>query len=247
MNIVEKINRSRYNLKEILSNEWDTDIIHDLSDQEIEKMYTIQSSNSHFPGVAAGCNLKLQHRFIPGHSLHIIYYNFPEVGRLSSKVTKSACDKLYDFYNNENVKKEDSLFIIINDTISESLSTSFDNLNIKLQNDFEEGISKDILDEMKENDFYLEQKHFRNVHLFGIDSFTNNLLKHRLVPEHIPIRSNKEVEKILKECNCNKSQLPIILKNDIVSRLIRLANGDICKILRTSDKCGEYPFYRICR
>ena len=43
MNIIEKINRSRYNLKEILSNEWDTDIIHDLSDQEIEKMYTIQS------------------------------------------------------------------------------------------------------------------------------------------------------------------------------------------------------------
>ena len=175
MNIIEKVNRSRYTLKEVLSNEWDTSIIADLSDQEIEKMYSIPSSFvSPFPGVAGGCNLKLKHRFIPSHSLHIIYYNFPEVGRLSSKVTKSACDKLQDFYNNEDVNQEDSLFIIINDTVSESLEKSFDGLNIRLQNEFEDGISDKILDEMKKNNFPLSKKHFRNVHLFGIDSFTNN-------------------------------------------------------------------------
>lgn len=248
MNIIEKVNRSRYTLKEVLSNEWDTSIIADLSDQEIEKMYSIPSSFvSPFPGVAGGCNLKLKHRFIPSHSLHIIYYNFPEVGRLSSKVTKSACDKLQDFYNNEDVNQEDSLFIIINDTVSESLEKSFDELNIRLQNEFEDGISDKILDEMKKNNFPLSKKHFRNVHLFGIDSFTNNLLKHRLVPVHTAIRSIEEIDKILKKCNCELSQLPIILKNDIINKLIRLAHGDICHIQRDSNKCGEYPFYRICK
>ena len=249
MNIIEKVNRSRYTLKEVLSNEWDTSIIADLSDQEIEKMYSIPSSFvSPFPGVAGGCNLKLKHRFIPSHSLHIIYYNFPEVGRLSSKVTKSACDKLEDYFNEGHINNEDSLFIIINDVVSESLEKSFDGLNIKLQSYFDSNdISDEIKEEMEKNDFNLDKKHFRNIHLFNIDNFTNNILKHRLVPEHLVIRKKEEIQKILKECNCNLTQLPIILKNDIISKILRLAPGDLCKIIRNSDKCGEYPFYRVCK
>tara|TARA_Y100000817_G_scaffold311357_1_gene303384 strand:- start:676 stop:1422 length:747 start_codon:yes stop_codon:yes gene_type:complete len=248
MNIIEKVNRSRYTLKQILSTEWDTSVIPELSNQEIEKIYSIQSASiSPFPGVATGCNFKLQHRFIPSHTLHIIYYNFPEVGRVSSKVTKAACDKLEDYYNSELVQPEDSLFVIINDVVSDSLEKSFDTLNIKLQNNFKQGISKEIVDEMEKNNFTLEKKHFRNVHLFGIDSFTNNLLDHRLVPKHTAIRSKEEIQKILDKCNCNTSQLPIILKNDIISKLIRLSHGDLCEIQRNSDKCGEYPFYRICK
>ena len=100
---------------------------------------------------------------------------------------------------------------------------------------------------MDKNNFTLEKKHFRNVHLFGIDSFTNNLLNHRLVPKHTAIRSKEEIQKILDKCNCNTSQLPIILKNDIISKLIRLSHGDLCGIQRNSDKCGEYPFYRVCK
>ena len=100
---------------------------------------------------------------------------------------------------------------------------------------------------MEKNDFNLDKKHFRNIHLFNIDNFTNNILKHRLVPEHLVIRKKEEIQKILKECNCNLTQLPIILKNDIISKILRLAPGDLCKIIRNSDKCGEYPFYRVCK
>ena len=248
MSISQKVNRTRYSLKEVLSTEWETSELPDLSDKEIDKLYSLPSANlSSFPGVAGACNFTVSHKFIPSYKLHIIYYNFPENGTKSSKVTKSACDKLQDFYNNEDVNQEDSLFIIINDTVSESLEKSFDGLNIRLQNEFENGISDKILDEMKKNNFPLSKKHFRNVHLFGIDSFTNNLLKHRLVPVHTAIRSIEEIDKILKKCNCELSQLPIILKNDIISKLIRLAHGDICHIQRDSNKCGEYPFYRICK
>ena len=44
--VVQKVNSSRYNLKEILSSEWITDELPDLSDQEINKLYSLTSANS---------------------------------------------------------------------------------------------------------------------------------------------------------------------------------------------------------
>ena len=43
MNIVEKVNHTRYTLKEVLKDEWDTSTIANLSNAEVEKMYTIPS------------------------------------------------------------------------------------------------------------------------------------------------------------------------------------------------------------
>jgi len=261
MNIIQKVNRTRYTLKEILDEEWDTSTIADLSDQEIEKIYSVPSAKnkslSTF-GVASGCNFSLKHKYVPTHQLHVIYYNFPEVGRVSSKVTKSACDKIMNLYKSDLINFEDSLLILIDDRISESLEKSFNELNISLQNEYEErNISDEIVEEMNENKYPLEKKHFRNIHIFNVNSLTNNLLKHRLVPEHKVIRNHKSIEEIIQKCNCTTNQLPIILKNDMVSKLKRLAIGDVCMILRegikkgclvkNKVKCGEYQFYRICK
>ena len=250
MNTVsQKVNRSRYSLKEILSSEWDTSVIQDYSDQELDKIYSVPSANlSVIPGVAAACNITLSHLKIPSHKLHIIYYNFPENGKSSSKVTKSACDKITEYYNDEEVNSEDSMFVIINDAFSVSLEKSFQELNIKLQGDLNVmELSPSIQKEMKENNIDLEKKHFRNVHLFNIDNFTNNIFKHRLVPPQKAVRQKEEIQEILDNCNCKANQLPIILKTDIISKMLRLASGDICEITRESNTCGSYPFYRICR
>ena len=247
MSTSQKVNLSRYNLKDILSTEWNTETLPDLSNQEIDKLYSLPSANlSPFPGVAGACNFSLTHKFIPSYQLHVIYYNFPENGKTSSKVTKSSCDKLEEYYND--INPEDSLFVIINDVISESLEKSFEELNIKLQSYFEnQELSKEIKEEMKKNNYHLDKKHFRNVHIFNIDNFTNNILRHRLVPPHKAIRKREDIETILETCNCKLNQLPIILKKDIMSKMLRLANGDICEITRNSDKCGDYPFYRVCK
>ena len=247
MSTSQKVNRSRYNLKDILSTEWNTETLPDLSNQEIDKLYSLPSANlSPFPGVAGACNFSLTHKFIPSYQLHVIYYNFPENGKTSSKVTKSSCDKLEEYYND--INPEDSLFVIINDVISESLEKSFEELNIKLQSYFEnQELLKEIKEEMKKNNYHLDKKHFRNVHIFNIDNFTNNILRHRLVPPHKAIRKREDIETILETCNCKLNQLPIILKKDIMSKMLRLANGDICEITRNSDKCGDYPFYRVCK
>jgi DNA-directed RNA polymerase subunit H (RpoH/RPB5) len=248
MNIIDKINRTRYSLKEILSDEWDTSTLPDVSNDEIKKMYGVQSSNGSPLGVAAGCNLSFRHKYVPSHKLHVIYYNFPEIGKISSKITKSCADKIEALYKTDLFDLEDSIFVIIDSVVTESLTKSIHELNLNLQNELASNeLSKEIIDEIKKNDYPLEKRHFRNVHLFTINSLTNNLLKHRLVPKHKPIRDRSSIEEILEKCNCSMNQLPIILKDDSISKLIRLSPGDICEITRFSNQCGEYPYYRLCK
>jgi len=251
MDIIDKINNTRYTLKEVLVDEWNVEDVPDLSSSEIDRLYglpeSMDSNTSPF-GIASGCNLTLTHKVLPSHKLHVIYYNFPEIGRMGSKVTKSVCDKIINYYSSESIQQDDSILLIINDVVSESLMKSFDKLNVDLQNIYyESSISDDIIKEMKDNSHFLENKHFRNVHIFGINSLTNNLLKHRLVPKHDVVRNRKQIEEILQTCNCSLGQLPIILKNDIISKLLRLSPGDICDIKRKSRKSGEYSFYRVCK
>ena len=250
MNIVEKVTKTRFTLKEILSNEWDTSIMPEISNAEVEKMYTLPSSKNkqiaQF-GVASACNFSLKHKSIPSYKLHVIYYNFPEIGKTSSKITKSSCDKIEALYSSEFISPHDSIIMIINDEISESLQTSFDSLNVRLHNYLEmSDLDEKVISEMKENKLQLEKKHFRTVTLFNVNNLTNNMMNHRLVPEQKPIRDKEEIKKVLEENNCNGNQLPIILKHDIISKYLRLSSGDLCMVTRKSIKTGQYQFYRIC-
>ena len=61
----------------------------------------------------------------------MIYYNFPELNKTGTKVNKTCCDRLSSMYKNDDYEnddykfeKEDSLFVIINEPISESMKKS---------------------------------------------------------------------------------------------------------------------------
>ena len=143
MNIIEKVNRTRYTLKELLENEWDVSKLSDLSIAEVEKMYNLPSSKNtgiaSF-GVASGCNFTIHHKKIPSHSLHVIYYNFPEIGRESSKVTKTAVDKIHNLYKSDVINKDDSILIIINDNVSISNSIIMENCILNTNTSISESI-----------------------------------------------------------------------------------------------------------
>ena len=258
MKITEKINRSRYTLKEILTNEWDTLSIPDYSLQEINKIYenidvSDQYINSHGNGFV--CNINLKHKVLESYKLHIIYYKFPDLSpdSTSPKIQKkSLIDNINKLYENEYLNNNDSVMIIVNESISETVQKAIDDYNIELQNQLEvNGLNEDIMDEIKSKGLKLGRefnlKHFKNVQIISIDSLTNNLLEHNLVPKHEVIRNKTDINKILEDCNANITQLPIILKNDIISKLIRLSPGDLCKITRNNNKCGINYFYRVCR
>ena len=100
---------------------------------------------------------------------------------------------------------------------------------------------------MKDNNYKLRDNHFRRCWLLNINTLNVNLKQHRLVSEHIPIRDEMEIQKILETCNCSKLQLPVISKNDIMCKYTLAVPGDIMKIMRTSKMTGNYPFYRFVR
>ena len=254
MKITEKINKSRYTLKSILSNEWDTVPIQDYSLKELDSIYSNNSGLEQY-GYGFICNLKLPHKIIQNYSLHVVYYKFPDLSpdSTTSKVSKkSLIDNIKKLYDEEYFSSNDSVMIVINESVSETIQKAIDNLNIELQNDLElSGLNSDIMNDFKSKDIKLGNeynlKHFKNIQILDINSLTNNLLEHNLVPKHEVIRNKTDINKILEDCNANISQLPIILKNDIIAKLIRLSPGDLCKITRNNNKCGVNYFYRVCR
>jgi len=251
MHLLEKVYNSRIQLKKLLSNEWSTDIIQDVSLKELEKMYETNNDNSY---VKSGCNITLSNLKIPSHKLHIIYYNFPELHRSGTKINKTCCDKLISYYKKEGFEeeylfeKEDSLLIIINEPVSESLEKNIENMFMKGQDELiRYDLSPSIKKEMKQNKFEMDNIYFRNVHIFHLDSLIVNLLEHRLVPKHEVIRDKDDIEIVFKNTNSNSQLLPVILRTDPMAKLLRICPGNLCKITRYSETCGESIYYRICK
>ncbi len=248
---IRKINQSRTNLKNYLDKEWKTDAIKDYSNQEIENIY--KSSHNikngiHF-GAASACNITLYHKDIPSHKLHIIYYNFPEIGYPSVKINKQCSDKIDNLYKEGIIEREDSLIIITLNPVSENLEKSINSLyDIGQEELIQNGLSENI---NKENEKLGEDKynnqHFRNIHIYHLDTLSIDILQHVKVPKHEIIRNNKEIQKICEKCNCRKDQLPVIDRNDAVAKRLRIAVGDVCKITRVTLSAGETEYYRVCK
>jgi len=74
-----------------------------------------------------------------------------------------------------------------------------------------------------------------------------NILKHVLVPNHIIISEEEEVQDVMFKYNItNKNNFPDISRFDPVARVIGLRPGQVCKIIRPSKTAIEAPYYRIC-
>lgn len=242
MELITKITNSRNTLKEILSSEYDTSQIPIYTNEEIRELYKLEPTKDN-PytqlGNGIACNFTINHKTLENHRLHVVYYNFPQLGKNSSKVTKTISDKITSLYINETFAPTDNIIIIINENISDTIKNIINSLNINYQNL--------DLDLTKYKDSIYKKKHFRNVFIFNIKNIQVNILNHELVPLHIVIRDEKEIEKILIKCNCNSTQLPVISKNDAIAKLLMCIPGDVCKIIRTSKTCGNYDYFRICR
>jgi len=248
---IQKINQSRYNLKKYLSDEWITDGIKEYSDKEIENIYKSSQhvkEGIHF-GAASGCNLTLYHKFVPSHRLHIIYYNFPEIGRPSVKINKQCADKLNKLYEDKIISPEDSLIIVLLNPVPENLEKSIEeSYNIGqeelLQNNLGEVIHSE--NEKLNEDKYTNY-HFKNIHIYHLDTLSIDILQHSKVPKHEIIRKQGDIQKICEKCNCRPDQLPVILRSDAIGKRLRIAPGDICKITRITATAGETDYYRICK
>ena len=66
---------------------------------------------------------------------------------------------------------------------------------------------------------------------------------HAYVPKH-EIMTKKEAEQVLKEYNCNATELPLIFVTDPAIIGLGVKPGDMIKITRTSGTAGQSFYYR---
>lgn len=242
MEIVEQIVKSRKNLKDILSEEYDTTTLPIYDIEEMDKLYELESTkNNPFKfngnGKGSACNFTLNHNKIKNHKLHVIYYNFQKQG--NTKMMKTTIiNRIDELYKNDIFQTTDNIILIINESIKDTIKIINEELNLHL---------KEINNDKIKNDLGYIQRHFGNVFIFNIKTLQYNILNHQIVPKHTIIRDDKDIQKILEISNCNLDQLPVISKNDPVSKLKLGTNGDIFKIIRKSKTCGEDIYYRVCR
>lgn len=241
MSILKKINQSRYTLKEYLKDEWHVETIQDYSEEEIEELYYSSGKGNNIQfGNASGCNFTVKHKKYDWHNLHVIYYNFPEISKPPIKITKDCAKKIKNLYETD-LSPEDSVLVIILENISDNLESAISELYYNGQEYLlEYSRDKDYL-----NDVNLS--HIRNMHIFRLEHLTKDLRVHKYVPKHICIRDKSIIQIILDDTNTNINQLPIIPRDDIQAKILRLAPGDICKIIRVTETGGELPYYRVCK
>ncbi len=71
-----------------------------------------------------------------------------------------------------------------------------------------------------------------------------DITQHNLVPKHIKL-NEEEKKELLKKYNISLRQLPKILYNDPMIKLIGANPDDVIKIIRKSKTFGESIFYRV--
>jgi DNA-directed RNA polymerase subunit H len=248
---VKKVTAVRYNLKKYLVDEWKTETILDLSTSEVESLYrSPKPINSHMQfGNASGCDFTLYHRTIPSHRIHIIHYNFPEIGKPSVKVNKTCAEKLSNLYKEGIIGPEDSLIIVFYNAISDNLQKTMEDMYLTCQEELTRlGISDSItMENSALGEKKLSQVHFRNIHVHHLDALAIDIMLHVKVPRHEIVRDQVEIDTILERCNARINQLPVILRTDPMAKRLRLAPGDICKITRITQTAGKVDYYRACK
>ena len=80
--------------------------------------------------------------------------------------------------------------------------------------------------------------------VFYMNELRYNPMSHRLVPKHEKL-SDIETKKIMEDYRIkSKSQFPVILKTDPISKWLGLRHGEIVKITHINNNSGEYFYYR---
>ena len=252
MDILRNINNSRRVLANNLGKEWDTSVIQELSERDIEIMYSTKvPKDASFSslGQGVGCNISLMNRFVPSYYLHVIYFGFPVIGENPTKLTKTCKDKLEKLYRDDIISKQDSIIIIIPQPISDTIELAIEELYAEGQIELREsGLDEDVLSEneaLSESLSY-SLRHFRTAHIFQLEHISIDISNHEYVPTHECIRDKPSIQEILKECNATRAQLPVIRRTDPQAKIMRMSPGDVCKLTR-STVSGQVISYRICQ
>jgi DNA-directed RNA polymerase subunit H (RpoH/RPB5) len=156
-----------------------------------------------------------------------------------NKELKIQNKKTYVKYHLAKTLRPQNIYDYIDDLFNlEKMLSKNDDLIIIIKDEPNETILKTL------QQIWEEDKLF--VIVWNIKYLQFNVLKHVLVPKHIVLNKEEEIE-FRKRYNVQRdNELPDISRFSPVSMAIGIRPGEVCKILRPSKTAINSDFYRIC-
>lgn len=138
---------------------------------------------------------------------------------LALKIKPSSIKEVYEEIKEKNQDNKNIDLILI-------LKTKPNNSILKLQKD----------------------KQYCNIQIYWCKQLQFNVTKHELVPVHRRLSEDEGNSILTRYSLTAKNQLPILLKDDIVSKYYNFKSGDVIEITQTkTSQNSEYKFYRCVR
>lgn len=93
-----------------------------------------------------------------------------------------------------------------------------------------------------------KDKQYSNIQIYWCKQLQFNVTKHELVPTHRRLSEDEANSILTRYSLSNKHQLPVLLKDDVISKYYNYKSGDIIEITHTkTSQNSEYKFYRCVR
>lgn len=87
-----------------------------------------------------------------------------------------------------------------------------------------------------------------DIQVFELAELQYNISQHELVPKHVAIRDESQIEAIMKRYGLkSRYQLPLIMHTDPMARYLAIKPGQLVLITRHSPSAGTYSLYRCCQ
>ena len=93
-----------------------------------------------------------------------------------------------------------------------------------------------------------KDKSYTNIQIYWCKQLQFNVTKHELVPIHKKLCEEDSKDVLKRYSLTGKHQLPLLLKDDVISKYYNFKSGDIIEITHTNTSQNrEYTFYRCVR
>jgi len=122
---------------------------------------------------------------------------------------------------------------------------------IKEKNQDNKNIDLILILKSKPNNSILKlqkDKQYFNIQIYWCKQLQFNVTKHELVPLHKRLSEDEGKSILTRYSLTTKNQLPVLLKDDIISKYYNFKSGDVIEITQTkTSQNSEYRFYRCVR
>ena len=161
-------------------------------------------------------------------------------GEIKSVISKKDESQVYAVKTNKNNKKDRFMIKIIPHKIT-AIGKSFGMTDFL--DEYKDTPKLVVVKEIGKKAEMLTRSLYQDTEVFKEIELMINLVDHHLVPKHI-LLPDLTIEKICQEYNCKKKDVPRMKSTDPIAKYYNMKPGDVCRILRPSEKSGMAPTYR---